>query len=73
MSSEEEKMCSTVVCLIIKSDNAYIANIGDSRAYMFRNNKLIKLTQDHSFVGERVRSGELTEEEARTHPRKMLF
>jgi PPM family protein phosphatase len=73
ISSEEEKMCTTVVSLVIKENVAYIANVGDSRAYLFRENKLKILSKDHSYVAERVRSGELTEEEARVHPRKNII
>jgi len=73
MSSMEEKMCSTAVCLVIKNDRAYVMNIGDSRAYILRNSNLVKLTLDHSYVSERVKAGELTEEEARIHPRKNII
>jgi len=73
LSTKEEKMGTTVVCMIIKEDKAYIASVGDSRAYIFREGKLKKLTEDHSFVGERIRMGELTEEQARVHPRKNII
>lgn len=73
MSSKEEKMCSTAVCLVIKDNKTFIMNVGDSRAYLLRDNNLIKLTQDHSYVSERVKAGELTEEEARIHPRKNII
>src|SRR5665647_424401 len=70
---EDEKLASTLVCTVIKDNIAYIANVGDSRAYLFRNKKLTRKTDDHSFVGERMRMGELTEEEARLHPRKNII
>jgi serine/threonine protein phosphatase PrpC len=73
MRVEDEKLASTVVCAVIKDNIAYIANVGDSRAYLFRNRKLIRKTNDHSFVGERMRMGELTEEEARVHPRSNII
>jgi len=73
MREGEEKLASTLVCAVVKDNTAYIANVGDSRAYLFRNNKLIRKTDDHSFVGERMRMGELTEEEARLHPRKNII
>ncbi len=45
----------------------YTANIGDSRAYLLRNQKLELLTQDHSVVAQLVQQGRITPEEARTH------
>jgi len=44
-----------------------IAHVGDSRAYLYRNGVLEQLTTDHSLVGEMVRSGRLTEDEAAAH------
>ena len=73
LREEDEKLASTLVCAVIKDNIAYIANVGDSRAYLFRNRKLTRKTNDHSFVGERMRMGELTEEEARVHPRKNII
>lgn len=48
-------------------------HVGDSRIYLFRNNKLLQLTKDHSMVQEMVEQGALTEEEAQNHPRKNLI
>ncbi len=49
-------------------DRAWIAHVGDSRAYLLRGNVFTQLTGDHSVVGELVRRGQLTSEEARVHP-----
>ena len=50
-----------------------LANVGDSRIYRFRDNELLQLTFDHSYVGELMRRGDLTAEEAASHPyRNML-
>ncbi|MCG9479922.1 MAG: Stp1/IreP family PP2C-type Ser/Thr phosphatase [Actinomycetia bacterium] len=73
LSNSDTKMGTTVVCMVLINGKAYSANVGDSRAYLLRENKLKKVTEDHSFVGERVRSGDLTEEEARVHPRKNII
>lgn len=73
ISMNKMEMGTTVVCTVIKDRKAYIASVGDSRAYLLRKGKLKRLTEDHSFVGERVRAGDLTEEEARIHPRKNII
>tara|TARA_B100002049_G_scaffold1144_1_gene827 strand:- start:445 stop:1698 length:1254 start_codon:yes stop_codon:yes gene_type:complete len=50
-----------------------VINVGDSRVYHYRDNQLIQLTDDHSYVGELMRRGELTQEAAAVHPyRNML-
>lgn len=46
----------------------YIGHVGDSRGYVYRNSKLLKITHDHSTVGAKEDSGYLTEEEAMHHP-----
>ena len=49
-----------------------IANVGDSRTYLKRNNELLRVTLDHSYVQELVTEGLLTVEEAHTHPRRNI-
>lgn len=63
-----KKMGSTVVVLVVKDGNAYIAHEGDSRIYLFRNNNLQRLTKDHSQVQRMVDDGILNQEEAEDHP-----
>lgn len=58
-------MGSTCVVALISFDKATVAHVGDSRFYLYRNGKQTFKTADHSVVGEMVRNGELTEEEAR--------
>jgi protein phosphatase len=50
-----------------------LAHVGDSRAYRFRSGRLEQLTVDHSLVGELVRSGRLTEDEAAVHPHRSVI
>src|SRR6266851_2755368 len=45
-----------------------IGQVGDSRAYLYRDGTLIQLTKDHSYVQEQVDAGYLTPEQARSHP-----
>jgi len=63
-------MGATVVLALIKRRLAYIAHMGDSRAYIFRDNQLKQLTEDHSIVGILLRHGDITPEEAKEHPAK---
>ena len=51
----------------------YIAHVGDSRIYRFRDRTLERITQDHSLVEELVRARIITPEEARTHPRRNII
>jgi protein phosphatase len=61
-------MGTTIVLALFKPPHSfYIANIGDSRAYLFRNQKMELITQDHSVVAQLVQQGKITPDEARTH------
>lgn len=62
-------MGTTVVTVIVSGQDAVIAHIGDSRAYLI-DDGIRQLTRDHSVVWEMVEKGEITEEEARIHPNK---
>lgn len=58
-------MGTTAVVGVVRSGTLYLAHAGDSRGYRFRDGALLRLTQDHSFVAEQVRLGNMTEAEAR--------
>ena len=58
-------MGTTTVSILFTGSKAYILHVGDSRCYQLRNGHYIFRTQDHSYVGDMVRLGQLTEEEAR--------
>jgi serine/threonine protein phosphatase PrpC len=60
-------MGATVVLALFHRDRAYIANLGDSRAYRLRQGRLRQLSQDHSVVAELVEQGHITPTEAETH------
>ena len=63
-------MGTTVVAVIVRDHTAYISHVGDSRLYLYRDGNLSQITRDHSVVQELIESGQITEEEARSHPRK---
>ena len=64
-------MGTTGVALFIQPDaSMWVANVGDSRAYRKRGGVFERLTSDHSLVAELQRRGEITEEEARVHPKR---
>lgn len=65
-------MGTTLTALWVADDQMLIAQVGDSRAYLLRGGVLRQCTHDHSMVGELVRMGKLTPEEARVHPNKNL-
>jgi serine/threonine protein phosphatase PrpC len=66
-------MSTTLTAVALDDDGRYVlANIGDSRAYLFRARQLTLLTRDDSYVQHMIDRGELTAEQARRHPRRSL-
>lgn len=65
---ELQGMGTTIVILVINKRSAHVAHVGDSRLYQFRSGRKVFRTNDHSQVGELVRQGALTEEQARVAP-----
>ena len=61
---------ATFAILDTRSQLLYFAHVGDTRAYIFRNNELIKFTHDHSVVGYLEDSGAILEQDALNHPRR---
>lgn len=70
---ELKGMGTTSTVMFISEDKAYIAHVGDSRAYCVRDNEIIQITEDHSLVHEQLKSGLITEEEAKTHQLKNII
>lgn len=69
---ESKGMGTTLVVAILTDEFLLFGNIGDSSGFVVKNNALHKITEDHTLVNLLVKSGELTEEEAKDHPRKMF-
>lgn len=63
-------MGTTLVAVLVAGGKAFVANVGDSRAYLCRNNELYQVTRDHSLVYVMADKGLITPEEIYTHPRR---
>lgn len=70
---ESKGMGTTLVIAIVTSDYILFGNIGDSSGFVVKDEKLHKVTYDHTLVNLLVSAGELTEEEAKNHPRKNVL
>lgn len=66
-------MGTTVVCAIVRDNQAYIAHAGDSRAYVINDGNIKQITTDHSMVQDLLSSGRITAEEAEHHPNKNII
>jgi PPM family protein phosphatase len=66
-------MGTTVTAAYVSEGEVTVAHVGDSRAYLLRDGDLIRLTRDHSLVGELVARGKITEEQAESHPQRSVI
>ncbi|MEA2160589.1 MAG: family protein phosphatase, partial [Solirubrobacteraceae bacterium] len=73
VEQERAGMGTTLTAAFLDDRQVAIAHVGDSRAYLFRDGALKRLTRDHSLVGELVRQGKLTEEQAEEHPQRSII
>jgi PPM family protein phosphatase len=71
--AERAGMGTTVTAAYVGDGEVSFAHVGDSRAYLFRDGRLEQLTNDHSLVGELVRRGKLTEQQAEEHPQRSVI
>jgi protein phosphatase len=70
---ETRGMGTTVVVLVVEGEQAHFAHVGDSRAYLFRDGRLVRLTRDHTVVQQEIDAGRLTPELARLVPHKHIL
>ncbi len=70
---QPQGMGSTMVAILLKDDLAYIAHVGDSRAYRIRRGEIKQLTRDHSWVSEQLQKRVISEEQARRHQWKNII
>ena len=66
-------MGTTLIAAIINSNNLVVGNVGDSRAYVFRDGNLYQLTVDNSYVQELIEQGIIKPEDAKVHPQKNII
>jgi PPM family protein phosphatase len=66
-------MGTTCTLALLEDGSAYLAHVGDSRAYLFRSGELKQITEDHNLVGKMVSEGRLTREEAAHHPQRNII
>jgi serine/threonine protein phosphatase PrpC len=66
-------MGTTVTAAYVGERTVTVAHVGDSRCYLVRDGELTRLTEDHSLVGELVRRGKLTEQQAESHPQRSVI
>ena len=73
LSEEYRGMGTTLVAAFFQKDQLTVANVGDSRAYLFNKDGVKSITTDHSLVELMVQRGEITREAAKFHPGKNLI
>jgi protein phosphatase len=66
-------MGSTLTAVVIWNGHAFLAQVGDSRAYLFREGRLVQLTEDQTLVCELINQGSLTPEQAKVHPQRSVI
>jgi protein phosphatase len=71
--AEARGLGSTVTAALIVGDQAFIANVGDSRTYLLRDGKLERITHDHSLVERLVEAGQIERSEVYDHPNRNLI
>jgi serine/threonine protein phosphatase PrpC len=64
---------TTLTCALVIESRAYLAHVGDSRAYLYYNQQLKQVTHDHSYVDKLVEMGQLTVEAAAVHPQRNVL
>ncbi len=68
VEQDKRGMGTTATAMVVNGRRYLVGQVGDSRAYVYRNRQLLQITKDHSYVQEQVDAGYLTPEQARTHP-----
>lgn len=73
MSADLSNMSTTLNAVLLTNNKMYSINVGDSRFYTFSNNKLTQVSEDQTVVGYLVKTGQISKQEALTHPKRHLL
>ncbi len=71
--AENKGMATTLVMGVIKDEKLYVVNVGDSRCYIFRDDELKLITDDHTYVNSLVKAGIITQQQAENHKDKNMI
>lgn len=71
--NSNSRMATTMVTAVLQENQVFIGNVGDSRAYHWRNGLIQQITKDQSLVAKLLEEGAITEAEAEVHPRKNVI
>jgi serine/threonine protein phosphatase PrpC len=71
--ADKTGMGTTLTAMLLQGDEGRFVHVGDSRAYLLRDAEMRQLSDDHSLVGEMLREGRLTSEEAAVHPHRSIL
>ena len=66
-------MGTTCTALVVIAKTVYFAHAGDSRAYLYKDKRITRITEDHTYVQELVNNGDITSEQAETHPQRNIL
>ena len=66
-------MGTTLSIAMIRKNKLFTAQVGDSRIYSFKNNELLQISEDQTYVGYLYRTGQITKEEMATHPKRHML
>ncbi|MGN1181666.1 MAG: Stp1/IreP family PP2C-type Ser/Thr phosphatase [Faecalibacillus sp.] len=73
MDEDTKGMGTTVAIAVVCKDDVYVCHVGDSRIYLYDNNKLEQITKDHTLVNELIERGAISVEEGRHHRQKNVL
>lgn len=72
-NAEHQGMGTTIVLAVLKENTLYISHVGDSRAYILKDDQLLQLTRDHTLVNELIDRGAIRIEDAKNHSQKHVL
>ena len=71
--TSKKGMGTTCTALVVAGNQVYYGHVGDSRAYVVKNKKIARITTDHTYVQELIKTGDITAAEAENHPQRNIL